>query len=748
MSINKDDLKIGVKRWLDSGCHAHPCKADGSKIPLSVPKGSQEQDENGEYRYGWKRLATGEIPARTADQINQHIIDTGRSDGIGVFCGAASGNLEMVEVEGRAVELIDRVREAAKAYEVEQQFKELESGCAEKSAGGGIHFFLRVSDGECLGNTKLARRPVEGSSDVDVLAETRGTGGWAVVAPSGGRTHSSGNSYEFIAGGPETIPTFTCEQRDAIYAAFAVLDEMPPEEPVDPATFERKERPEGDILPGEDFAERASWDEILEGWTKLGNFGGRTQWRRPGKKSGHSSATTTETIFYCFSSSADMPHQKGMGKFATYAYIKHNGDMSAAAKQLSAVGFGSSQESLPDPLDELNVEEMVAEVEHSKTEAEHELERLEHELEQASLQELDAERDIREAWSGRLTQAVHDAEQCEARVAELEESKDFKDTVRGGQERRASIRKASAPERELDNMKSEIEKEVRAEQRKRSRKSKSLEKALDRQEKKLGRIGKDMDRADLAREQQRLLTNQQQLCESWGMELRGRFDLRPTRHFEMRIIEGIENKYILTNPAWSKELNERHLGTITIPATEITDAARVAQIIFEYTGKILVDNPPGFWTAGWLGTPEVAATQGRPASPATRGLLYWLIQKASTEQASLDESLSAAISGAIKGVIDSVPVSEEPDLDGGELRMVDGELIGHPDKLFDGLVTKFGQQAVHKYKTLLKSRAGFEVFKVELKNNLAVFKLTVNDQKEIEMLRNNFDRKRDPAKGV
>ena len=79
MSINRDELKIGVRRWKDSGCHAHPCKADGSKIPLSVPKGSQEQDENGEYRYGWKRLATGELPARTADQINQHIIDTGKS---------------------------------------------------------------------------------------------------------------------------------------------------------------------------------------------------------------------------------------------------------------------------------------------------------------------------------------------------------------------------------------------------------------------------------------------------------------------------------------------------------------------------------------------------------------------------------------------------------------------------------------------------------------------------------------------
>jgi hypothetical protein len=297
-------------------------------------------------------------------------------------------------------------------------------------------------------------------------------------------------------------------------------------------------------------------------------------------------------------------------------------------------------------------------------------------------------------------------------------------------------------------MKSEIDKEVRAEQRKRSRKSKSLEKALDRQEKKLGRIGKDMDRADLVREQQRLLTNQQQLCELWGMELRGRFDLRPTRHFEMTIVEGIENKYILRNPAWSKQLNDRHLGAITIQSTEITDAARVAQIIFEYTGTVLVDNPPGFWSAGWLGTPEVPATQGRPASPATRGLLYWLIDKASTEQAPLDESLSAAISGAIKGVIDSVPVSEEPDLDGGELRMVNGELIGHPDKLFDGLVSKFGQQAVHKYKTLLKSRSGFEVFKVELNNNLAVFKLTVNDQKEIEMLRNNFDRKTDPTKGV
>ena len=754
MSINKDELKAGVLLWREAGCHVHPCKADGSKIPLSVPKGSQDKDDHGEYRYGWKRLATGELPPRTAEQINTHIIDTGRSDGIGIFCGSASDGVEMVEVEGRAVGMLDRVREAARAYDISHELKVLEEGCAERSAGGGIHFFLRVRDGGCLGNTKLARRPREGSNDVDVLAETRGEGGWAVVAPSGGRTHSSGNSYEFIAGGPLTIPWFTCEQRDAIYAAFAVLDEMPPEEEQVTVDIKPREKVDGEISPGDDFNERATWEMILEGWTKLRTIGDRTHWRRPGKKSGGSSATTSASVFYCFSSSSNLPSEKGMGKFTTYAHLKHSGDFSAAAKQLSAVGYGSGSQQLSDPLDELNqppaptADEEVAAVELSKSEAELELERLEEILEKAELEEADAELVTREKYATRLLEATHDAEQCEAIVVALEESSDFKDTVRGRQERRSAIRRANAPVRELENLKNEIEKEVRAERRRRSKKSKSAADAVERQVKKLGRLEKDLDRADQAREQDRLMTNQQQLCAQWGLELRGRFDLRPGDDFEMTIVEGIENKYVLRNPAWSTYLDKRHLGTITLHESQITDPAIVAQTIFEYTGRILVDNPPGFWSAGWLGTPEVPATQGRPASPATRGLLYWLIDKSVTEQAPLDQSLSAAISNAIKGIIDSTPVSEEPDLEGGELRMVDGELIGHPDNLFDALVTKFGKGCVDKYKSLLKSRAGFEVFKVEVLNNSSVFKLTVNDQKEIEQMRNNDYQDSAPSEGL
>ena len=77
-----------------------------------------------------------------------------------------------------------------------------------------------------LANTKLARKPGE-NGGIDVLAETRGTGGFTITAPSGGSTHPSGGNWTLIGGSIETIPTITMKQRNALHAIFAMFDQMP-----------------------------------------------------------------------------------------------------------------------------------------------------------------------------------------------------------------------------------------------------------------------------------------------------------------------------------------------------------------------------------------------------------------------------------------------------------------------------------------------------------------------------------------
>ena len=343
-------LVAAVRRWHDAGCCVHPAKSDGSKTPVNVQGGSPDVDANGDHGWGWGRIAHGDIPPLTVDDIASRIM-SGRVDGLGIFAGPASGNLEMIEVEGRAAELLEAIRVAAIQQGAVDLLERLSHGCVERSAGGGIHFLMRVSDGPALGNLKLANRPdptVPGGSLT--LAETRGVGGWFVAAPSAGRTHKSGRRYEFVRGGPETIPTFTAAERDRLHLVFRAIDETPvvaptTRPPVRPSNVQRTAG--RGVSPGDDFAQRSSWHDILipAGWTPQQLSGDRQHWCRPGKSSG-TSATTTADVMFVFSASTGLPSKsdgasyKGLGKFGTYAHLHHGGDYSAAARDLHQQGYG------------------------------------------------------------------------------------------------------------------------------------------------------------------------------------------------------------------------------------------------------------------------------------------------------------------------------------------------------------------------------------------------------------------------
>jgi hypothetical protein len=371
----QEDLLRAVQDWYDAGCAVHPAKIDGSKYAIAVrhgspdiqgdtfpatyaagrlagmphPRAGQPNPEAGQHGYGWGRIATGDLPRLTPQQIAAYV-HAGRADGIGVFCGLASGGLLMLEAEGRARHLLPAVREAAISQGSLDLLERL-SGCADESPSGGIHFYLRVIGGPTPGNDVLAARPVDGGKEV--LFETRGQGGWSVVAPSSGRTHKSGKPYRFLRGSPATIPTFTVDELQRLLDVFRAVDEMPAPEPspILQADIRRRDRPAGDILPGDDFNQRASWEEILVGWKPSQVVGDRRHWTRPGKDHG-TSATTTADVLCCYSSNTALPQFTGAGcknalsKFATYAHLNHGGDFRAAASALWNQGYGSRHDDL------------------------------------------------------------------------------------------------------------------------------------------------------------------------------------------------------------------------------------------------------------------------------------------------------------------------------------------------------------------------------------------------------------------
>lgn len=271
------------------------------------------------------------------------------AQGVGVICGKVSGNLEMLELEGRAVaaKMHKEIKEIAENSGLGELWAKLNSGYVETTPSGGIHWLYRI-DGDVPGNTKLARRPGE-NGGVDVFAETRGEGGFVIVAPTGGTCHPSGGEWRILVGGPDTIPTLTREERDSLHNLFSMFDELPK---ADYIAEEISAKTDGPLTPGDDYNQRVTWRQILEplGWTVVyTNREGVTAWRRPGKSIGISATTNHAGTdkFYCFTTSSIFEAETSYSKFAAYALIEHAGDFRQAARALRSLGYGGQSELTP-----------------------------------------------------------------------------------------------------------------------------------------------------------------------------------------------------------------------------------------------------------------------------------------------------------------------------------------------------------------------------------------------------------------
>ncbi|AGL13857.1 phage/plasmid primase, P4 family [Actinoplanes sp. N902-109] len=346
------DVRTAALAWHDAGYAVLPVKADGSKAPdVTTWKASQH-----------------ERPAR--DQVQTWF--SGHRAGLGLVCGAISGGLEMLELEGRAVAegALDQLQQVILETGLQDLWMRVARGYAERSPSGGLHFLYRVDGAPVPGNTKLANRPAAEheltGNEREVLAkhphrvfprglaETRGEGGFVVIAPSAGATHPSGKPWKVVHGTPSTVAVITPAEREQLLTLFRSLDRMPIRETASPA------RPlqavdNGGTKPGDDFESKAGWDdEVLlagAGWKCLYTQGTTSYWRRPGKDTPGFSATTgrdpARDRLYVFSSATEFDTEVPYTKFGAYALLHHGGDYREAARELRRKGFGSPPPAAP-----------------------------------------------------------------------------------------------------------------------------------------------------------------------------------------------------------------------------------------------------------------------------------------------------------------------------------------------------------------------------------------------------------------
>jgi hypothetical protein len=327
--------------WLAAGCTPVPIRLDGTKAPL----------------VNWRELTGGVPPGRDP------FLDFTGHEGVAIVCGAASANLEMLEIEGTGIrEGIDvQLAALADAAGIRELLDRVAAGYYEMSPKGGVHMFYRVSDEPVPGNIKLAERPArddeltpaeaerkaKGLTPKRTLIETRGQGGYVIVAPTRAEASDPAGPYgqqpwSYRWGSPATIATITAAERRELHALCRSMHVAPPERTGAGVSDRQPSIPgiEGE-RPGDVFARTTTWAAILEphGWRQLYVHGGKTYWCRPGKTSGVSATTTDDGPgdpggLYVFSSSTSFNPEELYTKFGAMAHLEHGGDMRAAGGAL------------------------------------------------------------------------------------------------------------------------------------------------------------------------------------------------------------------------------------------------------------------------------------------------------------------------------------------------------------------------------------------------------------------------------
>ncbi|MFE5662427.1 DUF927 domain-containing protein [Streptomyces niveus] len=327
----------------DAGLCVLPVKPDGSKAP--------------DVR-SWTQYKV----TRSTPEDHDRWFGDGHRTGIGAVTGTVSGGVMLIEFEGLAVKegVLDQVAELAHNSQLGDLWETITTGWAEQSPSGGVHYKVVVKDRPADPNTKLARRLARedeytaeerqrvsekpGTKIVRVLIETRGEGGFVVVAPSHGSTHPSGEPYTRLAGGPSTMPAVSSDDLDAIYALCRASDAMPIPDAPKTAPRPAPPRRDGSLRPGDDFEARASWEDILRGvFRPLTTRGSETQWGWADGVGGVKATTGRDDHdrLWVFATGSEFQSEVPYSKFGAYALLNHGGDHKAAARELARQHYGT-----------------------------------------------------------------------------------------------------------------------------------------------------------------------------------------------------------------------------------------------------------------------------------------------------------------------------------------------------------------------------------------------------------------------
>jgi replicative DNA helicase len=278
------------------------------------------------------RLSAWQDAATTDPDLIEQWWQQWPGDGIGIACGAVSG-LFVVDVD-----VSDGKPGLSTLAELEATHGELPETYTVRTGSGGWHYYFRWDPARPIRNGKLG-------DAIDI----RGEGGQVLAPPTIHPT--TGEAY---------IVHLDVPMADAPDWVYDIL--LPAKSP-DPladttgqtvqATIPKRESGPthigtgGDDGPAQRYNDAQTWDQLLsaDGWTLHHvDHAGESHWTRPGKdKRDGTSATTNyqgrDCLVVFTSSVPGLDAEVAYSRFGYYAATRHNGDRSAAARQLLDDGY-------------------------------------------------------------------------------------------------------------------------------------------------------------------------------------------------------------------------------------------------------------------------------------------------------------------------------------------------------------------------------------------------------------------------
>lgn len=292
-----------IKKYLSSGLSIIPVKAD--KRPLI------------EWKQYQSTIATEEVESWTLP--------------IACVCGAVSGGLICIDFDDKGSAFAEwgkRVKEIIPTIK--------ESLYIQQTPSGGFHVVFK-SDYK-IENKKLAQKK---NGKITVLIETRGEGGYFLVAPSSGYVSKSGDIT--------TLKKISEHDAETMILIGESMNEY-----VQEKTETASKTNKNDITPFDDYDLKHDPVDLLlsHGWSIVGKRADKVMLCRPDKK--QSLSATWNHIpgrFYVFSTSTEFEAQHIYKPSAVYAILNYRGDYVSAAKQLYKDGYGSRHELKPVDID-------------------------------------------------------------------------------------------------------------------------------------------------------------------------------------------------------------------------------------------------------------------------------------------------------------------------------------------------------------------------------------------------------------